>query len=135
MQITRILIYASVKRAVRGYHTVENHLTNRVHRYAHSDLDVAQSGENVTDQFIKAPAGHARTVVPASPSLPDGPPTSRSVFIVHGHDAGAKHRVARFLTALDLEPIILDEQPNQGRQPSSRSSSEKPAARATRWSC
>jgi predicted nucleotide-binding protein len=37
------------------------------------------------------------------------------VFIVHGHDHGLKETVARFLSRLGLEPIILHEQPNQGR--------------------
>ncbi|MCG3675601.1 TIR domain-containing protein [Aliarcobacter butzleri] len=35
---------------------------------------------------------------------------SNKVFIVHGHDNGAKQEVARFLEKLDLEPIILHEQ-------------------------
>jgi predicted nucleotide-binding protein with TIR-like domain len=41
--------------------------------------------------------------------------TSRKVFVVHGHDEAAKEATARFLSQLDLEPIILHEQPNQGR--------------------
>lgn len=40
---------------------------------------------------------------------------SRRVFVVHGHDNGVKDTVARYLTKLDLEPIILHEAPNQGR--------------------
>lgn len=40
---------------------------------------------------------------------------SRRVFIVHGHDAAAKESVARFLSKLDLEPVVLHEQPNAGR--------------------
>lgn len=40
---------------------------------------------------------------------------SRRIFVVHGHDDGAKQTVARFLTNLDLIPIILHEQPNKGR--------------------
>jgi predicted nucleotide-binding protein len=39
---------------------------------------------------------------------------TRKVFVVHGHDEGAKEAVARFLSKLQLEPIILHEQPNQG---------------------
>jgi len=39
----------------------------------------------------------------------------KRVFIVHGHDHGLKETVARFLSRLGLEPIILHEQPNQGR--------------------
>ena len=40
---------------------------------------------------------------------------TRRVFVVHGHDKAAKEAVARFLSKLDLEPVILHEQPNQGR--------------------
>ena len=40
---------------------------------------------------------------------------SRKVFIVHGHDDGARETVARFLERIGLEAIILHEQANQGR--------------------
>jgi len=40
---------------------------------------------------------------------------TRRVFVVHGHDEATKEAVARFLTKLSLEPVILHEQPNQGR--------------------
>jgi predicted nucleotide-binding protein len=40
---------------------------------------------------------------------------SRKVFIVHGHDSETKFMVARFLEKIRLEPIILHEQPNEGR--------------------
>jgi predicted nucleotide-binding protein len=43
------------------------------------------------------------------------PPFSRKVFIVHGHDEGARETVARFLERIGLEAIILHEQANQGR--------------------
>jgi len=39
---------------------------------------------------------------------------TRRVFVVHGRDEGAKEAVARFLSKLGLEPVILHEQPNQG---------------------
>ncbi|WIV97245.1 TIR domain-containing protein [Kinneretia aquatilis] len=42
-------------------------------------------------------------------------PTSSRVFVVHGHNQGAKEAVARFLEKLGLEPIILHEKPNAGR--------------------
>lgn len=45
----------------------------------------------------------------------DALPLSRNVFIVHGHDEGARETVARFLEKIDLKPIILHEQPNMGR--------------------
>lgn len=40
---------------------------------------------------------------------------SKRVFVVHGREEGSKETVARFLSKLGLEPIILHEQPNQGR--------------------
>lgn len=40
---------------------------------------------------------------------------SNKVFIVHGHDVEMKEAVARILERLELEPIILHEQPNKGR--------------------
>lgn len=40
---------------------------------------------------------------------------SHRVFVVHGHDEGARETVARFLMQLGFDPIILHEQANQGR--------------------
>jgi len=40
---------------------------------------------------------------------------SRRVFVIHGHDVGLKNEVARFLEKLEFQPIILHEQPDQGR--------------------
>jgi predicted nucleotide-binding protein len=40
---------------------------------------------------------------------------NRKIFIVHGHDIGARETVARFLENCNFEPIILHEQANKGR--------------------
>jgi predicted nucleotide-binding protein len=37
------------------------------------------------------------------------------IFIVHGHDEAAKEKVAGFIRALGLNPVILHEKPNKGR--------------------
>lgn len=37
------------------------------------------------------------------------------VFIVHGHDENIKQQIVRFLEQLGITPIILEEQPNQGK--------------------
>lgn len=42
-------------------------------------------------------------------------PAPRKVFVVHGHEDGAREAVARFLEKLGFEAIILMEQANQGR--------------------
>ncbi len=38
----------------------------------------------------------------------------KNVFIVHGHNEEIKHNVARTLTSLKLNPVILHEQSNEG---------------------
>lgn len=50
-------------------------------------------------------------IVEARPRTPGG----TQVFVVHGHDRELLAQVARLLERLDLDPIILEEQPNQGR--------------------
>ena len=42
------------------------------------------------------------------------PIDSKKVFIVHGRDHGTRDMLARFLEVLELEPVILQERPNQG---------------------
>ena len=48
---------------------------------------------------------------------PDPPERAfgNQIFIVHGHDEAAKHKIARFITDLDLNATILDEQPSKGQ--------------------
>jgi predicted nucleotide-binding protein len=53
---------------------------------------------------------------------PNGNPTpqkhlviSQKIFIVHGHDDGARQTVARFIERIGFEAVILSEQANQGR--------------------
>ena len=53
--------------------------------------------------------------IPTSDTRVSSRKASNEVFVVHGKDDGAKETVARFLTKLGLEPVILHEQPNQCR--------------------
>jgi hypothetical protein len=57
-----------------------------------------------TEQSVHSPR-------PASPAKE----FSRKVFVVHGHDEGARETVARFLERLGFEAIILHEQASRGR--------------------
>lgn len=54
-----------------------------------------------------------KTTDPAKES--SGPPQGKNVFIIHGHDTGAKEEVARFISKLGLNPIILHEHASQGK--------------------
>lgn len=40
---------------------------------------------------------------------------NNKVFIVHGHDEEMKHNIENIIKRLELEPIILHQQPNEGR--------------------
>lgn len=42
-------------------------------------------------------------------------PSTGRVFVVHGHDNAAKEGIARFVSRLGFEPIILHEQPSSGQ--------------------
>ena len=52
---------------------------------------------------------------PSSATRENEQTRTSEVFVVHGRDNEAKETVARFLTQLGLNPIILAEQPSQGR--------------------
>ncbi len=43
------------------------------------------------------------------------PKRGKKVFVVHGHDSKFRQEVARFIRKIGLEPIVLQEQPNQGQ--------------------
>lgn len=49
-----------------------------------------------------------------SEQFTDKLPDQNSVFLVHGHDEGAMHAVARFLEQIGVTPVILHEQMNRG---------------------
>lgn len=42
-------------------------------------------------------------------------PITDKVFVVHGHDLGAREMVARYLLQIGFDPVILFEKANQGR--------------------
>jgi predicted nucleotide-binding protein len=63
------------------------------------------------EERLAEEAGEDATAFVSAPSIA----TSRKIFVVHGHDDGAREGVARFLEKIGLEAIILREQPNRGR--------------------
>ena len=54
-------------------------------------------------------------LAPIGYEVPGDRKRSNEVFVVHGRDDGIKNTMARFLKDLGLVPIILHEQPDQGR--------------------
>ena len=73
-----------------------------------STLGVIESGR-FAERKAKVLAGLERR------RLAKQAPTGKKVFVVHGHDEGAKESIARFLEKLGFEPIILHEQASGGR--------------------
>lgn len=57
----------------------------------------------------------ASSPVPGVTEVTEAPALSRRVFVVHGHDEGARETVARFLEKIGFEPVILHEQASQNR--------------------
>ena len=75
-------------------------------------------------EFIEQRLHIRRQLMRRSPDLSTPPESivrtkklqiSKRIFIVHGHDEAMKQHVARSLTQLKLDPVILHEQPNKGR--------------------
>lgn len=81
--------------------------------YPNIDFSYEDSVERVLGN-LKAGVGIARQA-----NLKDFAVTQKeatnNVFIIHGHDEGAKEEVARFIEKIGLKPIILHERPNKGR--------------------
>lgn len=87
------------------------------HHFFHSGNRVISGIHSFTGQlvipFVRDYKNYVQSRGNMEPALKA--PLSRKVFIVHGHDDGARETVARFLERIGLEAIILHEQANQGR--------------------
>ena len=79
---------------------------------------VTDKGADMTDELISGPPGYKKSDdVNGSNGMEvvEIMPENNKIFVVHGHDKEMKQTVARTLEKLDLEPVILHEQPNRGR--------------------
>lgn len=91
--------------------------TNFGHHFFYSGKKVIAGIHSLTGQLIIPFVRDYKNYIQSKGSTETvlRPPFSRKVFIVHGHDDGARETVARFLERIGLEAIILHEQANQGR--------------------
>lgn len=90
---------------------------NFSHHYFYSGKKVIAGIHSLTSQLIIPFVRDFKNYVQSKGSTQAvlKPKLSSKVFIVHGHDDGARETVARFLERIGLEAIILHEQANQGR--------------------
>ncbi|WFS17281.1 nucleotide-binding protein [Pseudomonas sp. 905_Psudmo1] len=90
---------------------------NFSHHFFYSGQKIIAGIHSLTGQliipFVRDYKNHIQSK--GNPQTVLKPPFSNKVFIVHGHDDGARESVARFLERIGLEAIILHEQANQGR--------------------
>lgn len=87
---------------------------NRLRKLGHSNL--AKGDLDFLGDRSLTPQALADAVARHCASLFRSPSTqfSRRIFVVHGHDVGLRSEMARFLEQLELEPIVLHEQPDKG---------------------
>ncbi|MFK7161858.1 nucleotide-binding protein [Marinospirillum sp. MEB164] len=94
-----------------------SYATNFGHHFFYSGKKIIAGIHSLTGQLIIPFVRDYKHYVQSKGSTETvlRPAFSRKVFIVHGHDDGARETVARFLERIGLEAIILHEQANQGR--------------------
>jgi predicted nucleotide-binding protein len=58
---------------------------------------------------------HGTPTVVTTPSARKAPKSATKAFIVHGHEVALREQTARFISSLDIEPVILMDQVNRGQ--------------------
>lgn len=89
--------------------TVEEEFLELVTNYRKRMDDHINNLEGIRNELPLIPEQHS---VDSSEQVAT---TGNEVFIVHGHDHGAKETIAREVEKLGLKSVILHEQPNRGR--------------------
>jgi predicted nucleotide-binding protein len=79
------------------------------HNYEQGDIDFLADVTLDTHSMARYISDHCRRITSSKVQF------SRRIFIVHGHDDSLKSELARFLAVLGLSPVILHEQPDEGR--------------------
>ena len=99
--IWRITIYAGTRNEYQRIHT-----RRVVNAYPVLDSMIKE----IEDQWEDAPLSLEQV---------EGQPPQKAVgnrvFVIHGRNHGVRDTVVRFLEKLQLEPVVMMEQPNQGR--------------------
>ena len=88
------------------------------HRFYYGGKKFIESIRKITTSviipFARDFATYVEQSLPTAGHSPPEPTDVHRVFIVHGHDGAPREAVARFITKIGLEPVILHEQASRG---------------------
>ena len=73
------------------------------------DWDLADGGQDVTDELITGPPGWISAKQESNETAPRPTAETREVFVVHGRNLAARDAIFDFLRALDLRPLEWSE--------------------------
>lgn len=98
---------------------IQNDVAGRSSLYREAYINGLKKSEAILQSMI----GEIEEYWPDDDQAQNPAPTSQfqkqtntsQVFIIHGRDIGTRDTIARFLESLDLEPVILQEQPDRSR--------------------
>jgi predicted nucleotide-binding protein len=107
---TQVKQFHEISFSLKGYIS-----STPVSAYQKAYIDGLKSAQFLLGSFIKELVEFSEKNQSACESVENENKISTRIFIVHGHEDLPKEQLARFLTNRGLEPIILHEQPNQGR--------------------
>ncbi|AOZ07726.1 TIR domain-containing protein [Cupriavidus malaysiensis] len=99
--------------SVGGYGPSPSEYQAGVERSISQSVALLREAQRVLREDLTDVTGNAEASATAISALIK--PLSRRVFVVHGHDEGARETVARFLDKIGFDPIILHEQASQNR--------------------
>ncbi|MEI6124509.1 MAG: nucleotide-binding protein [Bacteroidota bacterium] len=74
-------------------------------------IDVAK---DVTDKYINKAPGSQKKAIRVEKEIKETSLSNEKVFVVHGHDTELKNDVELFLRSINLEPIVLHRQLDEG---------------------
>jgi predicted nucleotide-binding protein len=95
-----------------GRHASPHEVVEGLTRSKEQSLGLLREAVRALEERLEEAQAMGRSVAVASPIPAE---LSDLVFVVHGHDDGAREAVARFISTAGLKPIILHEQASQGR--------------------
>lgn len=92
-----------------------HHYQEGARDYIAQSIGLLESAQRALRQDLEDAQHEAvSSLVPVVTGVMEATTLSRRVFLVHGHDDGARETVARFLEKIDFKAVILHEQANRG---------------------